>query len=99
MTKIYARQGDLVIRKLDAPHTIHLIKSQDVVVAGHDTSPHVVRGVVLSRQEGREFKLRIVEPTVISHQDRHPDVALVPGDYTLTPLRERGNAEDRAVED
>ena len=37
--------------------------------------------------------------TTIEHAGRHPPIALLAGDYSLTPLRERGDDGDRAVED
>jgi hypothetical protein len=97
--EIYARQGDLVITKLAKPSTADLAKKTNLVLACSDTSPHTVRGVVLAAQSGQMWTIRVERKTEIVHGSRHFATKLVPGDYEIRPLRERGGAMDRAVED
>lgn len=96
---IYARQGDLVIEKLSSPITRELAPSVGLVLAGSDTSAHRIAGKVESAQDGRDWLIRVTEPTSIDHADRHHSVTLEPGDYVVRPLRERGDDGDRAVDD
>ena len=97
--EIYARQGDLVISAIAAGHKASLVSQQDLVLAGSDTSPHTVVGDVLAQVESTRTLIRCVAPTTITHAGRHLPVVLVPGDYEITRLRERGCAGDRAVGD
>lgn len=102
--KIYARQGDLIIEKLEQPLTGDLIPRTDVVFAG-DSSGHRHRllGVaqVSTDASGGATRFRIAEATQLVHQkpDGHKTVEMEPGDYEIRPLRERGDGSDRAVED
>ena len=98
---LYARQGDLVIEKLDAPISAELMEHTGLVLAGRGTSPHRVAGKVLAAQDGSTWLLRVPAAAAVSieHSDRHNAVALEPGDYRIKPLRERGGNGDRAVED
>jgi hypothetical protein len=99
---IYARQGDLVIRKLDAPASGELRPKTNIVFAGDSSGhPHTLRGNALMRRDGRKFFVRLAEPTVLEHGSAggHKAVTLEAGDYEIGPKRERGDAGDRAVED
>ena len=97
MTEIYARQGDVVIRQQSA--TGELTPATDLVVAGASSHPHTIVGPCLYRRDGRTTLVRLATATTIEHAGRHPPIALLAGDYSLTPLRERGDDGDRAVED
>lgn len=96
---IYARQGDLVIDKLSVAITGDLEKATGLVLAGRDSAPHVVRGTVQMRRNGRRTLLRVAEATIIEHAGRHHSTPLEPGDYEARPLRERGDGADREVDD
>ncbi len=94
---IYARQGDLVITKVDESGEY---KSEtNPVLAGKNSSPHTVRGRVGVRRSGNQIDLLVKKPTELVHSSRHRPVTLEPGAYTVTRLRERGDQSDRAVED
>ena len=100
MTKFYARQGDLVIEKLDQPIQGDLIKRVDVVFAG-DSSGHrhrLLGEVFVQTTNTRVVRVRIAKATDLVHEksDGHESVQMKPGDYEIRPLRER---DDRAVED
>lgn len=104
--EIYARQGDLVIDKLSAPITGELAPARDTVFAGDSSGhPHRLTGAHLIRRETRDgapvFLVRVEEKRSISHgkPDGHRNVTLVPGDYEIRPLRERGGVGDRPVQD
>lgn len=96
--QIYARQGDIIIKRIEnisGP----LCQETDVVVAGSD-SPHTIRGPVQIQRAGDSIiRVRITTETVVFHAGRHEDVRLETGDYELQPLRERGDRRDRRVED
>jgi hypothetical protein len=101
-TAIYARQGDLVIDKLQSPISGELEKAKQVTFAGDSSGhPHRIVGEVLLRKEGRRTLVRLSEPRTLEHgrAGGHKPVTLEAGDYAITPLRERGDAGDRSVED
>ena len=98
--ELYARQGDLVFNKLSTPvREAEMKPVRGLVLAGTDSSPHSIPGLVLHRQEGRKHFFVVKEPTVSEHAGRHKPVALEAGAYEVYPLRERGDGQDRAVED
>jgi hypothetical protein len=97
MLKIYARQGDVVIQQ--QPASGDLAPMTDLVVAGALSHPHTIRGMCLYRRSGRTTIVRVLADTTIEHAGRHKPIPLPAGDYLLTPLRERGDQSDRAVED
>ena len=97
---LYARQGDLVIDKLASPITGELLPARNVILAGdHSGHTHTLKGKCLLRTEGRRHFVRIEKKTRIEHAGDHNTIELAPGDYELRPLRERGDASDRAVDD
>jgi hypothetical protein len=96
-TEIFARQGDVVIRQQAA--TGELVPATDLVVAGASSHPHTIVGPCLHRREGRTTIVRLAADTTIAHAGRHQPIPLPAGDYRLSPLRERGDDGDRAVED
>ncbi len=95
--EIYGRQGDLVIEKTQI--TGELKPCRNLVLAGSDNGAHVLNGACLHRQVGRRHEVRIAEATTLSHGSRHNTAAMEPGDYVIGPLRERGDGQDRDVED
>lgn len=95
---IYARQGDLVFNKVPSVSG-DLKPSRGLVLSGSDSDPHTVVGETLSRRDGRNIFLRVGAPTEVTHAGRHLPITLEAGDYEVYPLRERGDQEDRAVED
>ena len=95
--KIYARQGDVVIRQAEI--TGDLIPAVDLVVAGASSSPHTLVGKCEYRIDGRVTYVRVAAETTLTHAGRHLPVPMPAGDYVLTSLRERGDKFDRAVED
>jgi hypothetical protein len=101
--KLY-RHGDLVLRaisKAEAEKSGELQAARDLVVAGHDTAPHTIRGLVSYRMDG-EGAARITtfvvhEDTTIEHAGRHEPGELLAGAYRMAALVE---GESRsAVED
>jgi hypothetical protein len=99
---IYARQGDLVIRKLETPIAGELKAVKSVTFAGDSSGhPHTLVGACEYRKDGRTTLVRVKAKRVLTHgkADGHKDVALAKGDYEITPLRERGDGSDRIVED
>jgi hypothetical protein len=101
-TEIYARQGDLVIHKLDAPPTGTLEPRKNFVFAGDSSGhPHMLRGLSHVMQRGRTTIVRIDEPMALEHGKAggHRTVDLEIGHYEVRPLRERGDGSDRAVDD
>lgn len=97
--QLYARQGDLVFKKLSEPIVGTLKPVTGLVLAGNDSAPHTVAGLVNHRQDGRRHFIEVPTATVSQHAGRHVAVALEAGSYEITPLRERGDGADRAVED
>jgi len=97
--KINILHGDQVIRKLSNPIKGDLDPATDLVIAGSHSSPHTIRGNVLTRSESDVRFVRVESDTVIDHADRHKTVQLPAGDYVIYPQRERGGDGDRAVED
>jgi hypothetical protein len=100
---IYARQGDLVIEKLaQAPDPSVMIEERNVVFAG-DSSGHRHRlmGRALVQRDGRTTRVTIEAPTDLVHEkpDGHKTVPMAAGSYEIRPLREQGDAGERAVED
>ncbi len=97
--EIFARQGDLIINQTKERQDVTLRKARDLVLAGSYGSEHVVKGPVMYSRNDSITRLRVPEPTQLVHGNRHMPVDLPPGDYIVTSLRERGDAEDRRVED
>lgn len=95
--QLYARQGDLVFNKRAISGD--LTKAPTLTLAGDD-APHNVVGEFEFRKDGLRTFLRIGEKGAeVTHGGRHKTVTLTAGDYEVYPLRERGDASDRAVED
>lgn len=101
-TRIYARQGDLVIEKLATPIVGgELVTATNHVFAGDSSGhPHTLRGTALIRRSGAITHLRIAEKMELTHGKAggHRTVALEPGDYEVRPLRERGGAGTMAAQ-
>lgn len=98
--QLYARQGDLVIDKLAKPITGDLEPAVNPVLAGGSSGhPHTLRGKVLIRRDGLRTHVRVTKAAALEHgrPDGHVTIELEPGDYEIAPLRERGDASDRAV--
>lgn len=105
--QLYARQGDLVIQRLDKAPTEELSEMKSVVFAGDSSGhPHMLTGKVMARRVGRRTLVTVTANREITHgkPDGHKTVLLKgskakPGHYEVRPLRERGDGSDRAVED
>jgi hypothetical protein len=100
--QIYARQGDLIIDRLSSPITGELAPTRRLVFAGDSSGhPHRLVGDCLSRRDGTRTLVRVAKTMTIEHgrTGGHKPITLVPGDYSIGPLRERGDATDRPVED
>jgi len=95
--EVYARQGDCVVERRRI--TGDLTPAVDLVVAGHLSAPHTVVGACEFRKDSEVTSFRVAVPTSLAHAGRHDAVPLEPGDYAVRPLRERGDGQDRAVED
>lgn len=103
MMKIFARQGDLVVRKLEEDLSKDsLVERQSVTFAGGSSGHrHRIVGAVLVVQGSDPVRFRTDEPRELVHEktDGHRTIALPPGSYEVSPLRERGDGNDRKVED
>src|SRR5271157_2971093 len=97
MSEVFGRQGDVVIRKQDVSGD--LTATEGLVVAGASSHPHVIVGQCLFRRENRTTFVRVSVATEMTHAGQHKPILLTPGDYACSPLRERGDAGDRTVED
>jgi hypothetical protein len=101
--EIYGRQGDLVVEKLSKMITETLEKGKAVTFAGDSSGhPHRITGAVeFKRIANGTTLLRVAKPVAITHGrgGGHKALALEPGDYEIRPLRERGDQNDRNVED
>jgi hypothetical protein len=95
---IFARQGDLVIAVSTIADT-DLTKEVNMVLAGRDSAPHILRGTVLAKVVGRTTVVRVLEPTLLTHDGRHKDILLAPADYSISRLRERNGFDDVDVQD
>lgn len=100
--EIYARQGDLVIRREPVPSNVKLEKaSGPVVLAGRETAPHVINafeGVSYAESNGVQY-LRTKNTVKISHAGRHTEATLEPGEYSVESLAEMRGDVAAAVED
>jgi hypothetical protein len=97
--EIFALQGDQVIRKLDNDIAGNLEPATNLVIAGSHSSPHTIRGIVLTRMEGDVRLVRVELDTTIEHAGRHRKTVLPAGDYEIFSQRERGGNGDQAVLD
>lgn len=99
---LYARQGDIVIEKLEKPIAGDLEKGCDIVFAGDSSGhPHTLLGPCLFRRDGQRTLVRVGSARKLTHRKAggHNTVTLAPGDYEIRRKRERGDGSDRAVED
>ncbi len=101
--QVYARQGDLVISKAINPRT-DLTAAKVATFAGDSSGhPHTLHALqpMKIKKDGRTTHLEVTGTERITHgrPDGHADVVLEPGNYIIRPLRERGDQDDRAVED
>jgi len=102
--EIYARQGDLVIDRLTTPIEGDFVMKRDLVFAGDSSgNRHRLLGEVSvsTSNTGRTTRFRVQAATELIHEkaDGHHTTPMVPGDYEIRILRERGDGADRAVED
>lgn len=101
--QIYARHGDLVIRKEAVPSGFPLARPlAPLVLAGRESAPHTIAqigGVEHGEVEGVQ-RLRVTGPAVtLTHGGRHTEITLEPGDYSIEPLAEMRGDLVQAVED
>lgn len=101
---IFARQGDLVIEKLSAPITGELERTTRVVFAGDSSGhPHFIASASAARirREGRATLVRLEASATLEHgrAGGHRAIEMPAGDYSIRPLRERGDGSDRSVQD
>jgi hypothetical protein len=96
--KIYARQGDLVIRRADMSAE-NLEPATDYVVAGSHTAPHVIMGATRVRRDGSTLHVSVEVDTELRHAGRHKTIPLPTGSYTITTQRERNGDLDQDVRD
>ena len=99
--KLFARQGDLVISKATAP-TGEMETVKNYVFAGDSSGhAHTLEGSAKISRNGQMTTVVIDRAANLVHgkPDGHKSISLPAGAYEIRPLRERGGAEDRAVED
>jgi len=102
MEQIYARHGDLVIRKEAVPPGFDLKKpSAPLVLAGHESAPHVIAAFqdVEHGADGETQRLRVAKSVMLTHGGRHAAIEIEPGDYVVYPLAEMSGDLARSVED
>lgn len=102
MEQIYARHGDLVIRKEAVPSDFELKKpSAPLVLAGHESAPHVIAAFadVEHGADGETQRLRVARAVTLTHGGRHTTIEIEPGDYVIYPLAEMSGDLARSVED
>lgn len=100
--QIYARHGDLVIRKEAIPQGFALARPKaPLVLAGRETAPHTIAqfGNVEHGEVDGVQRLRVVEPVTLTHGGRHTTISLEPGEYAIEPLAEMRGDLVAAVED
>ena len=101
--KIYGRHGDLVIERLTQEIEGDLRTEENPTLAGRSSGhPHRLMGKVMLRREddGRTL-VRLGESMLLIHEGGagHETATMLPGDYEIRSLRERGDGLDRRVED
>jgi len=100
--QIYARHGDLVIRKEAIPADFPLARPlAPLILAGRETAPHTIArfNVVEHGEVDGVQRLRVVEPVTLTHGGRHTEISLEPGEYAIEPLAEMRGDLVQAVED
>lgn len=99
--KIYARHGDLVIRKEAIPPGTALAKpTAPLILAGHETAPHTIGQFGNVEYAGGDVqRLRVAKNVTLTHGGRHTEITLEPGDYAIEPLAEMRGDLVQAVED
>ena len=98
---LYARQGDLVIDRLEKIEG-ELSPAQRIVFVGDSSGhPHVLEAKCKMRRDGRRVFVSLSQASEIVHKRAggHKPVTLKKGNYLVRPLREGGDGSDRAVED
>lgn len=101
MTEQLFRHGDLVLRKIPLKNAGEVAAATDLVLAGHDTAPHTVKGACRFRTDGEGASavttIVLDAPTELVHMGRHTSGELEAGAYRIAALVE---GEGRtAVED
>jgi hypothetical protein len=100
--QIYARHGDLVIRKEAVPPGLALAKpTAPLILAGHETAPHTIArfGDVEYAEADGVQRLRVAKHVTLTHGGRHTEISLEPGDYAIEPLAEMRGDLVQAVDD
>jgi hypothetical protein len=98
---LYGRQGDLVIENISNVDG-DLIAVTDHVISGDSSGhPHMIRGRSKIRKDGELTFVVLTKAAELIHgkPDGHKTVKLKAGAYEIHPLRERGGAGDRAIQD
>jgi hypothetical protein len=101
---IFARQGDLVVRRAPKPFedTADFRRRTGFVLAGDSSGHrHRLKGPALVRERVDGVDVRLTKATTLGHEKcgGHKAVTLPAGDYEITRKRERGGQGDRAVQD
>lgn len=102
MEQIYARHGDLVIRKEAVPAGFELKKpTAPLVLAGHESAPHIIAEFqnVAHGADGETQRLRVSKTVTLTHGGRHTAIEIEPDDYVIYPLAEMSGDLARSVED
>ncbi len=99
---IYARQGDLVIRKEPIPRGFKLkAVAQPLILAGRESAPHTIKdfsGIEYGESNGVQ-RMRIPSTVQLSHDGRHQFTTLEAGEYAVESLAEMRGELAAAVED
>lgn len=101
LQNIYARQGDLVIDRVDSAPVELLRTTVDTVIAGsHDGTHTLPAGVDYARDGEHDHYVRPVKDVAIVHASRHELVPLAAGQvYHIWSQIERRGDGDQDVED
>ena len=102
MNFIDIRHGDLCLAREPIPTSVKLLAcASPLVLAGHDTAPHVIaeHGALQYALDGETHRIRISAPVTLSHSSRHLPVTLEPGDWAGWSLAEMlGEVAQRVVD-
>ena len=96
---IFARQGDLIVSKIDGATLSGSKKTNHVLAGGLSGHTHTIVGPSVVSVDGDVTKFTIAKATQIKHAGKHKPTKLPAGSYSATILRERGGQGDRQVVD
>jgi hypothetical protein len=94
--KLYARHGDLIVNRAEA--FSGGVQAVNLVLVGKD-NPHTVLGPVTFLVDGPRTRFSVAEPTELVHSKTHVAIPIPAGNWVSWIKRERGDGQDRLVDD